>query len=141
VDDLESVSYQNRVLSSRLRWLALAAGCSSGIALVSFGVLSIFGILPIVGAAIQRRMPRVGRLVLYVGIVLLTYLIVPFGMIALRETIRTSLFPLDFVGLTLTLMWILSPPLVICCDVVLIVEAVRQRRTRRAAQGPIINTR
>ena len=135
MDDLGSGSYENRILSSRLRWLALAAGCVSGIALVSFGVLSVFGLLPMVGAAIQRRMPRVGRWVLYVGAALLTYLVVPFGMVALRETIKTGFFPFDFVAVTLTLAWLLSPALVIWCDVALVVEAVRERRTRRSAQA------
>jgi hypothetical protein len=80
------------------------------------------------------------RLVTRIEFSRLTYLIVPFGMIALRDTIRTRFFPLDFVGLTLTLMWILSPPLVICCAVVLIVEAVRERRTRRAADAATMQT-
>lgn len=135
---METVSYQNRILSSRLRWLAVAAGCISGIALVSFVVLAAFGILPIVAAAIQRRTPRVGRMVLYVGAAALTYLVVPFGMIALRDTIKTGFFRLDFVAVTLTLAWILSPPLVIWCDVALVLEAVRERRARHAAQAAII---
>lgn len=134
---LQRATYRDRILSSRLRRLAVAAGCVSGIALVSFGVLSAFGILPILGAAIQRRTPRLGRLVLYVGIALLTYLVVPFGIVALRETIETGFFPLDFVALTLSLAWMLSLPLVIWCDVALAVEAVKERRSRRATQAAI----
>lgn len=130
---METVSYQNRILPSRLRWLAVAAGCVSGIALVSFVALAAFGILPIVGAAIQGRIPRVERMVLYVGAAALIYLVVPFGLIVLRDTIKTGFFRLDFVALTLTLAWILSPPLVIWCNVALVAEAVRERRTRRAA--------
>ncbi|HEY6937116.1 MAG TPA: hypothetical protein VI424_08180, partial [Terriglobales bacterium] len=115
----EAANYQNRILSSRLRWLAVAAGCVSGIALVSFGVLSVFGILPIVGAAIQRPMPRVGRLVLYVGAALLTYIVIPFGIIVLRDTVKTGFLYLDFNYLTITWAWLLSPALIIWCDAAL----------------------
>lgn len=80
-------------------------------------------------------MPRVGRLVLYVGAALLTYIVIPFGIIVLRDTVKTGFLYLDFNYLTITWAWLLSPALIIWCDAALVVEAVRERRSRGAAQG------
>ena len=79
-------------------------------------------------------------MVIYLGAAFLTYLVVPFGIIVLRDTVKTGFLYLDFVYLTLAWAWLLSPVLVIWCDVALVLEAVRERRMRRAAQVAMIKT-
>lgn len=75
-----------------------------------------------------------GRLVIYLGAAFLTYMVVPFGVIALRDTLKMGFLYFRFYYLTITLAWLLSPALVIWCDAALVLEAVRERRTRQACQ-------
>jgi hypothetical protein len=127
---LESVSYKSRILTRKLRILALITGCIVGIALMSYTWLSLSAIPLILGALFQPRVPRTGRLLLFVAAPLLSAWVVPLGVIMLVGTARGDPFPHDFLGVILTFAWILSPMLLIWCDTALVVEAVKERRAR-----------
>jgi hypothetical protein len=129
-DALESVSYKSRILPRKLRFLAVMTGCVVGIALMSYTWRSLSAIPLILGAVLQPRVPRMGRLLLSVAAPLLSAWVVPLGVIMLVGTVRGDPFPHDFLGVSLTLAWILSPILLLWCDATLVAEAVKERRTR-----------
>jgi hypothetical protein len=135
VDALESVSYKSRILPHKLRLLVVVTGCVSGIALMSFTWLSLLAIPLIVGALVQPRAPRAGRLLLSVFAPLLSVWFIPMGVVMLVEAVQGASFPHDFLGLGLLLAWILSPILLIWLDAALVVDAVRAMRNSRESQS------
>jgi hypothetical protein len=120
-------------MPSRVRWLAIAAGCISGTAgALLFGPLFfLFASVQILGAITQPHAPRSGRLLLSVGACLLscyTFLFLgpqAFGAISMWPS------DIDFNHITLFVLLLISLLSVTCCDVVLVVEARRLRRIRR----------
>ena len=87
-DALESVSYKSRILPRKLRFLAVIAGCVVGIALMSYTWLSLSAIPLILGAVLQPRVPRTGRLLPSMAAPLLSVCVVPLGVIMLVGTVR-----------------------------------------------------
>ena len=130
---MESVDYKNRILSRKTRWLAALTGCVSGVALLSFSWLCVLGIILIIGAVLQPRVPRAGRWLLYVATPLLSLWVVPTGAVVWVETAKgLSHITHEVIPQGLSLAWIVSPILLIWCNAVLLVEAVKERRTRQA---------
>jgi hypothetical protein len=125
---LESGVYEKRVLPRKVRRLAVVTGCVVGIALLSFKWLAVAGIFLIVGAAVQPWMPRTGRWVLSVVAPLLGVWIVPMGGLFLLGAVKGETLGLDFYSRGLAFAWMLSPILLIWCNVALVVEARRERR-------------
>jgi uncharacterized membrane protein len=129
---VESVSYKERVLPQKIRWLAIAAGLVTGSALLSFyWPLSVLAILLMFAGIVQPRSPQLGRLVLSVVAPLISVWVIPVGFMILWETLRGEPGRHDLLFLAITLSWMLSPILLLWCDTALLVETRRERRERR----------
>jgi hypothetical protein len=127
-----SVSYQQRVLPQRIRWLAIAAGFVTGSALLSFAwFLSVPAILLMFAGIVQPRSPQLGRIVLSVVAPLIGVWVIPTGAWFLWEMVSGENFRHDLLGLAITLSWLLAPILLIWCNAALLAEARRERRSRR----------
>jgi hypothetical protein len=112
------------VVSAKVRWLAIAAGCSAA----SFGVAGFGLCFLILGAAIQPRAPITARWLMWIGALLLTLLEVSLapemileGAKLLRSGHGTEGAP------AYGLLLYLSTILVIWCDVALVMDGLRRR--------------
>ena len=132
-----SVSYKQRVLPQKIRWLAIAAGFVTGSAVLSFTwLLSVPAILLMFAGIVQPRSPQLGRLVLSVVAPLIGVGAIPVGALFLWEMARGAPFPHDPLGLAITSSWVLSPILLIWCNATLLAEAIRERRSCRDLPPP-----
>jgi hypothetical protein len=106
---------------------------ATGIATGGAGVLAfgwLFLIVPsvlIVGALVQPRAPRSGKLLMWVGAGIVSIVIVPVGFEVLRESNNIARLVKDPKTVAISLLFIMSTALVISCDVALAVNAVRNR--------------
>jgi hypothetical protein len=129
---VESVGYKQRVLPQKILWLAIATGLATGSALLSsYWPLSVLSILLIFAGIIQPRSPQLGRILLSVVAPLMSVWVIPVGFVILWETLGVEPGRHDPLFLALTTSWMLSPILLLWCDVALIVEARRERRECR----------
>jgi hypothetical protein len=129
---VESVSYKQRVLPQKIRWLAIATGLVTGSALLSFyWPFSVLAILLIFAGIIQPLSPQLGRLVLSVVAPLLSVWVIPVGFVVLWEMLGAKPGRHDLLFLAITSSWMLSPILLLWCDTALLAEAIRERRERR----------
>jgi hypothetical protein len=127
-------TYAKHLVTPRTRWLAIVAGCVSGIAgSLPFGPLfSVYSSLLIFGAILQRWSPRPGRWLMWLGAFYLTAVVVGFlGPPVLRPPRLID----NNIVIVLTLC-LLSLLLVGCCDVALIIDSFRSIDVpAAAAQG------
>ena len=128
---------KSRVLPRHIRLLAAIAGCITGIALLSFTWLSLAATFLVAGAVLQRRMPRAGRLVLYIAAPLLAVLVVPVGIGALIDTVERRPFLHELTPVVLLLAWTLSTILLVSCNISLVVESVREKRILDGVPGSV----
>ena len=117
----------SRMLPSRIQWLAGAAGCATGIALLGVSwVLSLLAIFLIVGAAVSRGFPRAGRWFILAPALPLSVLVLPFcvaNLVPLAKDI--SIGPHDFNSVVISLAWLLSPMLLISCIAAVVMHSRR----------------
>lgn len=122
-----SIKSTEKSVSSKLRWFSMATGIATGAAgVLAFGWL--FLIVPsvlIVGALVQPRAPRSGKLLMWVGAGIVSIVIVPVGFEVLRESNNMARLVNDPKTLAILLLFITSTALVIWCDIALAVNAVR----------------
>jgi hypothetical protein len=110
------------VVSAKIRWLAVLAGCSSAI----FAALAFGAPFLILGAIVQPWARTTGRWLIWLGAFLLSLMVVPFGTgIVLgqarhlgRDNWSFSIFPL----------FVLSTALIYCCDIALVTDAFKSKR-------------
>jgi hypothetical protein len=125
-------------MPGRIRWLAIIAGCFSGLAgAVGLGVAFLLVPSPLIlGAAVQPRSERPGRWLMWVGAFLLSVVVLPTGFRLLlgnmRELGSHTVQPIA-VPFLLSLGTIL---LVLWCDVSLVVEAMMHRPSRVSEAEP-----
>jgi glucan phosphoethanolaminetransferase (alkaline phosphatase superfamily) len=115
----------------RVRWLAIAAGCFSGLAgSLLFGPLFlIFPSAQILGAVIAPHSPRVGKVLMAIGACILTFYAVFFlGRQALGgiSVLRVNS---DLTHIGLFVLLLISLVLVIWCDIALVMFANRAKKT------------
>ncbi|MGH9546249.1 MAG: hypothetical protein ACRD23_13660 [Terriglobales bacterium] len=105
------------MLPGRIQWLAVAAGCATGIALLGVSwVLSLVAILLIIGAAVSRGFPRAGKWFILAPALLLSVMVLPFCIANLVPLVKDiSIGPHDFNFVVMSLAWLLSPVLLISC--------------------------
>ena len=123
------------IVPSKVRWLAIATGCISGISgSLLFGPLFfLFPSIQILGAIIQPYSPRSGRFLLSFGAFFLsfyTFLFLgpqAFGALSMWRSI------VDLNGIALLVLLLVSLITVAWCDVALIVDAKRLKRSQRIA--------
>jgi hypothetical protein len=122
------------IVSSKARWLAVATGCFTAIA-GSLGFTWGFAIVPsflIVGAVVQPRLPRTGRVLMCAGALALTLWVLSFCFFILPEN-RFTNRP-DVLAVTLV-----SVLLVALCDVALVMEEVKSRRTQGGPRTEMVS--
>jgi hypothetical protein len=80
MSDGESGNYAEQLVPSRTRWLAIVAGCVSGLAgSLPFGPLfSAFPLILVLGAILQRWSPQPGRWLMWLGAFYLTIVVAGF---------------------------------------------------------------
>ena len=114
---LQRQSEFSRTLPVRIQWLAVAAGCATGIALLGFSwVLAFLAIFLIIGGVVSRGFPRAGKWFILGPALLLSVLVLPFcvaNVVPLVKGISTG--PRDFNYVVMSLAWLLSPMLLISC--------------------------
>lgn len=110
-------SEPSRVLPGRIQWLAGAAGCATGIALLGVSwVISLLAIFLIIGGAVSRGFPHAGRWFILAPALLLSVLVLPFCVANLVPLVKDiSIGPHDFNYVVMSLAWLLSPVLLIWC--------------------------
>jgi hypothetical protein len=112
------------IVSDRIRWLAIVTGLFTAVAGTFAGGLFFLMPIPlIIGAVVQPRFPRAGRGLICAGALWLTFLVFGFGILFVlerRSTDRLGMFDLITVVLVL---------LVAFCDLAIVIEEVKMRRT------------
>jgi hypothetical protein len=116
-EQLQRQSEFSTTLPVRIQWLAVAAGCATGIALLGFsGVLALLAIFLIIGAVVSRGFPRAGKWFILGPALLLSVLVLPFCVVNVVPLVRDiSTAPRDFNFVVMSLAWLVSPMLLITC--------------------------
>jgi hypothetical protein len=121
------------VVSGKMRWLAVCTGCFTAVA-GSLGYTWGFAIVPgilIVGAIVQPRFPRAGRVLISAGALSLSVWVLSFSIFILPESRfagRTDVIALTL-GAVLLVAW---------CDVAIVIEEVRLRRAQGEQKTEIV---
>jgi hypothetical protein len=114
---LQPKSEFSTTLPFRIQWLAVAAGCATGIALLGFSWgLAPLAIFLIIGAVLSRGFPRAGKWLILGPALLLSVLVLPFCVVNVVPLVKDiSTGPRDFNFVLMSLAWLLSPILLIAC--------------------------
>lgn len=110
------------IVSVKLRWLAILAGCFSAV----FGAMAFGAPFLILGAAIQPRARTAGRWLMWLGALLLSLVVVPFGSGIVFEGAQR--LGRDNESFTIFPLFVVSTALVCWCDIALVMESLRLRR-------------
>jgi hypothetical protein len=111
------------VVSNKIRWLAVIAGCAS----IVFGPLAFGSLFLVVGAVVQPRAPTSAKWLMWVGALLLSVFVIPLGISTAFE--QAKLTHLDH-HITMDPMFVLlalSATILCCCDAALLIEALKSR--------------
>lgn len=124
---------KHRVLPRRIRWLALAAGCSSGVAgcLIMGYYFAIYPVPLILGAAAQPRYPLCGRWIIRIGALILSIPVLPYGGGLMLLSVKHLYGAHDFNFLSVLTLWAVSFSLLTWCDVALVIDAFKGGRARQ----------
>jgi hypothetical protein len=125
-----SKSHTNVVIPNRTRWLVIGAGCFYGlVGFLHYGWLFVFvPIILILGAVVQPRFNHLGRWLLALGTFIVTLYGMSFavpaveliGRLPLHHSLEEVVFLLLFLVTVLLIVW---------CDVALIMEERKSRRS------------
>jgi len=117
---------QTDIFSARIRWLAIATGVASALALLPILFLLNPALL-IAGGLIQPRFPTTGKWFVWVGAANLWRVVIVYDAMMLQDlwgqTKSPELMVLTFPATTVLLAW---------CSVELVADALRRMRARRA---------
>jgi hypothetical protein len=119
----KSESRRNLIVSSYVRWLAVATGCFAAAA-GSFGFGLGFALMPsilIVGAIIQPRFPRAGRGLICAGALWLSFWVFDVGVLMMLEH-----RPTDRPGVVSLILC--AVVLVALCDLAILMEEIKIRK-------------
>jgi hypothetical protein len=113
-----------------LRWLALAAGCSSGlVGSLLFGpAFLIFPSVQMLGAVVEAYSPRFGQVLLWIGACILTFYAGAFLAPQALGAISVLNVRNDLTHIALFVLLVVSLALLAWCDVALLLFAIRPRR-------------
>lgn len=116
------------VISARIRWLAIVAGCSSAVVGVSFGAFfAAFPAILILGAIVPPRAPTTGRWLLWVIALLLSVMLVPFGFGVVLESPKMLRINHGGMMILISSMFAVSTASLLWLDVALVMEAFRAK--------------
>jgi hypothetical protein len=121
-------------MPTRIRWVAIAAGCVAGV----FGIgltfiFPIFSIPLIVGAITQPRSTRSGRWLMWVGALLLSCFSLYFAWSVMVDDLRNSSRYHDSMILIFLFLAVATVILLSWCDVELVLEAVKLKRIAKTS--------
>ena len=120
-------------MPGRARGAAIAAGGTAGVFLMFLSPLALIFAAPLIlGALVQPRSPRSGRSLMWIGAPVLS-------CVTLLYSVRIVLEGIRYFDLTMVAIYVVSVAttmIVIWCDVELVLEAIRQRRTVRIIEPP-----
>jgi hypothetical protein len=122
-DSLGGGSQGNDVFSRKIRWLAVLAACSSAV----FGPSALGSPFLILGAVIQPRAPTTGKWLAWLGALLLSIIVIPFGSGTVFEDARLLLSGHNIANGWLFPLFLVATSLVLCCDIVLVTDALASR--------------
>jgi len=111
------------LVPTKLRWLAVAAGCSS----IVFGPLALISPPLIVGAVIQPRARTSGKWLMWFGSILLSLVVVPIGTGSMYGVVK---HPSNFPNGIFSLLMVLSFILVCWLDVAIVIDGLRSKTGR-----------
>jgi hypothetical protein len=115
---------QSDILSARVRWLAIATGFASALAL--FPILALFyPALLIVGGIIQPRSPSAGRWLVWAGAAELWAIFITYDIYVL--------FPHPFTPFYMGLTFLISNVLLLWYSAELIADGLNRLRARRSS--------
>ncbi len=119
------------VASTRIRWLALVAGCSAALAGgVSYSWLFLIQGVPLsLGAFIQPRSPTLGRWLMWVGALVLSPFIIPYGF-AMARDMGTLDWTTGDTAVAISLLFLVSAALLLLCDIALVIEGFQVHHKR-----------
>lgn len=119
------------IMLGRARGVAIAAGCVAGMFLMFLSPLALIFSAPLIlGALVQPRSPRSGRSLMWVGALVLSCLTLFYSVLIVRQGLRYF----DLGEITIYVVSVATTVLVIWCDVELVLEAIKARRTVRTIQ-------
>lgn len=119
------------IMLGRARGVAIAAGCVAGVFLMFLSPLALIFSAPLIlGALVQPRSPRSGRALMWVGALVLSCLTLFYGVLVIRQ----GLHYFDLMEITIYVVSVATTILVIWCDLELVLEATRARRTVRTIE-------
>lgn len=120
----------SRGLLPRIQWLAVWAGCVTGVALL--GVSSIFSLLAIplvLGAVLAFWFPRAGTWLILIPALILSVMVLPICIANAVELVNSFFVgPHRFTIVAIQVSWLLSPILLICCIATILKNSVKQSR-------------
>jgi hypothetical protein len=116
-----------------LRWLAIAAGCSCGLAgsLLYGPLFLIFPSIQILGAVVESYLPRFGRVLLVIGACILTVYSTLFLASQALGGISVLRVRNDLAHVALFLLLIVSLASLVWSDIALVLFVIRPRKIVR----------
>jgi len=115
---LRNTHQHGDIISAKIRWLAIAAGCFS----VIFGAAAFGSLFLILGTIVQPRASTSGRWLMWIGTILLTTTVISFGPGVILEQV-TLLRQGGKIGVFI--IFVIATVLVLWCDVVMLKDALR----------------
>jgi len=124
---------EHPIVSRKTRWLAVAAGCFSGVAgcLIMGWYFAIYPVPLILGAAAQPRYPLCGTWIMRIGALILSIPVLPYGGGLILLSVKHLYGAHDFNFLAVLTLWAVSFSLVAWCDVALVIDAIKAKRARQ----------
>ena len=107
------------VVSRKIRWLAILAACSSAV----FGAAAFGSPFLLLGTVIQPWARTAGRWLMWLGVFLLSVVVIPLGTAIVFEKAARNF--------TMYPAFVLSTALVYCTDLAIVLEAVRSWKNQR----------
>ena len=124
---------KNEIMPTRLRWVAIAAGCVAGAFGVSLTFLfPLFSVPLILGALTQPRSTRSGRWLMWVGALILSCFSLYFAWAIMLEDFR-GVPHYDLITVAFFYLSIATVILVSWCDVELVLDAIRLKRIAKTS--------
>jgi hypothetical protein len=133
--DDDSLAREPRPLPRITRRLAIGAGIVAVVALFGYGWPGlVVGSMPIVGAAVEPQIGRLGKWTLVAGAAILT-IVGGDGLIGHVLALRDPILR-DVNTIAVGSLLMVSVALIVCCDISLVIHTVRSRRSAWPPERP-----
>ena len=116
------------IYRAKTRWLLITSACAESVLGIPMGMglgFAVLAVFMIIGALIQPRFHHVGRGVICFGSILLTAFVIDIGVFTMTEWNGNSRVTPGLVYILLSVLF------AIACDVAVVTEEIRMRRSER----------